>query len=71
MISMSLAEALLPYFRGGTCRVFAAPMDVKLSEEDVVQPDLLVVCRPEQIRQAYIDGAPRLVVEILVRMSAP
>ena len=40
-------------------------MDVKLSEHDVVQPDLLVACDPKQIQATYIDGPPRLVIEIL------
>lgn len=40
-------------------------MDVHLSDEDVVQPDLLVVCNPEQIKPTRIDGAPALVVEIV------
>jgi Uma2 family endonuclease len=29
---------------------FISAMDVKLSDEDVVQPDLLVVCDPQQIK---------------------
>jgi Uma2 family endonuclease len=40
-------------------------MDVKLSDEDVVQPDLLVVCDPKQITRTHIEGPPSLVVEIL------
>jgi Uma2 family endonuclease len=44
-------------------------MDVKLSEEDVVQPDLLVVCKPEQIKRTHIEGSPSLVVEVLSKSS--
>ena len=40
-------------------------MDLKLSESDVVQPDLLLVCEPEQIKPGHIEGAPSLVIEIL------
>jgi len=64
-ISGQLSLSLTLHFRGKKCRPFAAPMDVKLSDEDVVQPDLLVVCNPSQIRRTHIEGAPRLVVEIL------
>jgi len=64
-----LAVSLFPYFKGKNCRVFVAPMDVKLSDEDVVQPDLLVVCKPEQIKRTHIDGPPTLVVEILSETS--
>ena len=60
-----LTALMRTHFRGKTCRVFPSPMDVKLSDEDVVQPDLLVVCRPEQIRRTHIEGPPSLVVEVL------
>jgi len=40
-------------------------MDVKLSDMDVVQPDVLVVCHPEQFKRTHIEGAPTLVIEIL------
>lgn len=56
---------LFQYFTDKPCRVLAAPMDVRLSEVDVVQPDLMVVCRPEQLQSTHIAGPPRLVVEIL------
>jgi len=60
-----LYSLLAEQLRGTTCRPFVAPIDVKLSPRDVVQPDLLVVCNPEQIREGHIAGPPRLVVEIL------
>ncbi|MFN8614240.1 MAG: Uma2 family endonuclease [Vulcanimicrobiota bacterium] len=56
--------------RGQTCEVFLSPMDVKLSDKNVVQPDLLVICRPEQIAQTHIEGAPTIVVEILSPSTA-
>jgi Uma2 family endonuclease len=64
-ISVALTGGLFPFFVKGPCRLFAAPMDVRLSEEDVVQPDLLVVCDPSQIKPTHIEGPPRLAVEIL------
>ena len=45
--------------------VFAAPIDVILSEHDILQPDLVVVDRPQQVSTRGIEGAPLLVVEIL------
>jgi Uma2 family endonuclease len=68
-ISGQLFLCLALHFRGKQCRPFAAPVDVKLSDEDVVQPDLLVVCNPRQIKRTHIEGAPRLVVEILSEHS--
>ncbi len=64
-ISIELAAQFQDYFRGKTCKVFPAPTDVKLSEEDVVQPDLLVVCDKNQMKGTHIEGPPTLVVEIL------
>ena len=61
----TLARELAAFFKGKTCRVFVAPMDVKLSDEDIVQPDLLVVCNPSQIRPTHIEGPPALAIEIL------
>lgn len=65
IISMQLGSAMQGLLKGKPYRVFAAPMDLKLSDEDVVQPDLLVVCDPAQIHRTHIEGPPRLVVEIL------
>jgi Uma2 family endonuclease len=64
-ISSGLHRDLSNHFKGRTCRVFAAPMDVMLSETDVVQPDLLVVCDAARIRRTHIEGAPTLAVEIV------
>lgn len=53
--------------RAGIGRVFAAPVDVVLSDTDVVQPDLVFVSneRAGIITDANIRGAPDLVIEIL------
>lgn len=53
------------HFRGKLCQVYVSPLDVKLSDNDVVQPDIVVVCDPSQITPSHIQGAPTLVVEIL------
>lgn len=64
-VQLSLSVRLHAFFRGMTCRVFPSPLDVKLSETDIVQPDILVVCKPEQIKTTHIEGAPALAIEIL------
>ena len=64
-IAAELVSALSHSLRGKSCRVFIAPLDVKLAEDTVVQPDLVVVCDPHQIQRTHIAGAPKLVVEIL------
>jgi len=50
---------------GKRCTPFIAPTDVRLSETDVVQPDVLVVCDPAKITSSHIEGAPELVAEVL------
>ena len=71
-ISMDLSGKLLGAIRegrklrgGGDCEFFAAPCDVFLFENTVVQPDLLIVCDPARKTPRGIEGAPDLVVEIL------
>ncbi len=47
------------------CIPFIAPTDVVLSEYDVVQPDVFVVCDKNKLTKANIQGAPDLVMEVL------
>ena len=59
----------------GNCQVFYAPFDVRIpkskNETDdkqiytVVQPDICVVCNPEQLDEKGCLGAPDMIVEIL------
>lgn len=65
LVSVRLTVALYPFFSGNPCQLLTAPMDVKLSDYDLVQPDLLVVCEPHQLRRTHVEGPPRLLVEIL------
>ena len=56
---------------GKICRPFIAPTDVKLSDVDVVQPDILVVCDPGKITPTHIEGPPDLIVEVLSPSTSP
>jgi Uma2 family endonuclease len=69
-ILRDLTAALTVLFRKGSGEVFPAPLDVRLSDTDVVQPDLVVVCDPRQVAATHIEGAPTLAVEILSPTSA-
>jgi Uma2 family endonuclease len=48
-------------------RVFLAPLDVVMSDHDVVEPDLLFVAGSQQdiLTEANVQGAPALVIEVL------
>jgi len=56
--------------KGKKCRPFMAPTDVVLSDDGVVQPDVLVVCDKSKITDKNIQGPPDLVIEVLSPSTA-
>jgi len=64
LVAIFTALETLGKHGGGTCEVFAAPVDVFLGK-DVFQPDLVVVCDEAKKTPRGIEGPPDLVVEIL------
>lgn len=48
--------------KGCDCKVYQ-PIDYKISEDTILNPDLLLVCKP--IAKAFLDFAPELIAEIL------
>jgi len=64
-VVIRISSRLEQKLSGKPCRPFTAPTDVRLSETDVVQPDLLVVCDAAKITPTHIEGAPDMVMEIL------
>lgn len=65
-----LFSELKVHLRGSACKPFIAPVDVYLAEDTVVQPDVLVVCDPQQISSKGINGAPKFVAEVLSESTA-
>jgi Uma2 family endonuclease len=68
LICGNLVGILVAYAREADHgHVYPAPMDVVLSETDVVQPDILFVRRERKhiIKKNCIEGAPDLAIEIL------
>ena len=78
-VSMILANKLYNFLQGKKCQVFTAPFDVRLTQknndkeehiENVVQPDICVVCDPAKLDVRGCQGAPDLIVEILSPSSS-
>lgn len=73
-ISSRLVTLIGYYLLDKTCRIYHAPFDVRLFErmidspdnvDNVVQPDILVICDKDKIDKRGIKGAPDWVIEIL------
>ena len=52
---------------GNNCKIYQ-PIDYKISDDTILNPDLLIVCDP--ITKQFLDFAPDLVVEILSPATA-
>lgn len=69
IISMELSTILNSYLKNkkGSCRVFHAPFDVKLSDNPltIVQPDLMIICDKSKLDEKRCNGAPDFIIEIV------
>ncbi|UOF92242.1 Uma2 family endonuclease [Fodinisporobacter ferrooxydans] len=73
-----LYRVLGNYLEGKSCRAFIAPFDVRLalaeeSDEDVenvIQPDIVVVCDTTKLDEKGCKGSPDLVIEVLSPATA-
>lgn len=68
-ISGELFFAIKSYIKekGGKCRVFAAPFNVQLKEDEdvVLEPDISVICDTDKLTKHGCVGAPDWVIEIV------
>jgi len=78
-IQANIFGGLFTFLKNKHCKVLCSPVDVrlkgkpfrkrKLSDDEittVVQPDIIVVCDEEKLKdERCVDGAPELVIEIL------
>lgn len=75
-ITRELLTEFNNYLRGKPCEVFPAPFDVRLfpnekkNDNNVVQPDLTVICNENKITKHGCDGVPDLLIEILSPSTA-
>jgi Uma2 family endonuclease len=64
------------FLRNGTAEVFVAPYSVRLcpaedlSDDTVLEPDIIVICDSSKIDHRGCNGAPDMVVEILSPSTA-
>jgi Uma2 family endonuclease len=70
-ISSELHGQLWTFLKGKPCKLYPAPFGVRLfpkedlSDDTVVEPDIVVVCDHSKLDDRGCNGAPDLVVEIL------
>ena len=68
-ISGKLYRVFGNHLEGKPCRVYCAPLDVRLNadsgDDTVVQPDVLVVCDKNKLDKGGVNGVPDLVIEVL------
>ncbi|MDL1964323.1 MAG: Uma2 family endonuclease [Deltaproteobacteria bacterium] len=77
-VSMELGRQFANFLSDKPCEVFSAPLDVRLPEpnekdedtENVVQPDMVVVCDSSKLDKKGCKGAPDLIIEIVSPASA-
>lgn len=67
-VLMGLSNRLYNFLKGKKCQPFIAPLDVHFENTELkscVQPDLLVICDEENVREGKYYGVPSMVIEIL------
>lgn len=68
-LSMELSNIIYNYIKNqkGSCQVFSAPFDVKLSDQPltIVQPDIMVICDKDKLDGKRCNGAPDFIIEIV------
>ena len=65
-ISFEFGRQLGNFLRGKPCRAFAAPFTVRLADDSVLEPDILIVCDQSKLSDGKTcNGAPDMVIEIL------
>ena len=78
-VSMELCRQFSNHLKGHQCQVFAAPFDIRLSEQHqtsdnyidtVVQPDISIICDKSKLDERGCNGAPDLIIEILSSSTA-
>lgn len=51
--------------KSGPCKVYPAPFAVKLGRDNIVEPDISVICNPDRLSDRGCLGAPDWIIEIV------
>lgn len=63
-IALNIASALNTAARGGSCQVFIADVKLKIGDERVYYPDVMVTCDPTDNNELYV-LRPCVLIEVL------
>lgn len=69
-VANNIFSALRDYLKGKPCEVFSDGVDVYITEDDRLIPDIMIVCNKDIIKPDGIHGAPDLVVEVISPSTA-
>jgi Uma2 family endonuclease len=61
---VELIYVLRAYSERAGGQVLTAPFDVKFSDHDVTEPDVLFVTEPSRLGERFLDEAPDLLIEV-------
>ncbi len=73
MLVNEIAGIFYNYFKDSKCSSLTSPLDIKLQgyapkfkeDPNVVQPDIMVICDPENVVDDKYQGVPDLLIEVL------
>ncbi|HBV86026.1 MAG TPA: Uma2 family endonuclease [Desulfosporosinus sp.] len=78
-IVAELLRQISNYLVGKSCEVYTAPFDVRLTDpdasdeeiENVVQPDIAIICDRENLDNKGCKGSPYVIIEVVSPDSVP
>lgn len=62
-IIVNISSRLLSVARGGTCRVYSESVKLRVSDDVIYYPDVMVACGPED-EDTLVEHVPCLIVEV-------
>jgi len=67
-IVLNIAKIFMDTLKCNECEVFISPIDWRIDDLNVVQPDIAIFC--EETKEQYFTKAPPLIVEVLSKSTA-